>query len=97
MLKVLENRVLWRIFGPRRDEVTGGWRKFNNEELHSLYSLPDIIGAIKSRRMRWKGHVARIVEMKNEHKIFVGKPEGTRPHASLRHRWEDNIKMDLSK
>jgi hypothetical protein len=90
---VFENRVLRRIFGPKRDEVTGGWRKLHNEELHDLYSSTSII--IKSRRMKWAGHVARIGEMRNAHRILVGKPEGKRPLGKPRSRWVDNIKMNL--
>jgi hypothetical protein len=73
---VFENRVLRRIFGPKRDEVTGGWRKLHNEELHSFYSSPSIIIMIKSRRMRWAGHVTRMVEKKDAYSILVVKPEG---------------------
>jgi hypothetical protein len=76
-----------------RDEVTGGWRKLYNEELHSLYSSPNIITVIKSRKIRWAGHVVHMGEMRNAYKILVGKPEGKRPFLRLRHRWEDNIKM----
>jgi hypothetical protein len=73
---VFENRVLRRIFGPKRDEVTGEWRKLHNKELRDLYSSPSIIRVIKSRRMRWARHVARMVEKRNACRIFVGKPEG---------------------
>jgi hypothetical protein len=82
-LRVFENRVLRRIFGPKRDEVTGEWRKLHNEELHNLYSSPDIFRQVKSRWMRWAGHVARIGEEKKVYKVLVGKPEG-RP----RRRWD---------
>jgi hypothetical protein len=75
--------------------VTGGWRKLHNEELHNLYSSPSIIRIIKSRRMRWAGHVARIEEKRNVYGLLVGKPEGKRPLGRTRHRWIDNIKMDL--
>jgi hypothetical protein len=92
---VFENRVLGRIFGPKSDEVTGGWRKLHNEELHGLYSSPSIIRVIKARRMRWVGHVACIGEVRGAYKILVGRPEGKRPLGRPRHRWEDNIKMDL--
>jgi hypothetical protein len=78
-LRVFENRVLRRIFGLKRDEVTGGWRKLHNEELHSLYSSPSIIRMIESRRMRWAGHVARMGRRWNAYSILVGKPEGKRP------------------
>jgi hypothetical protein len=94
-LRVFENRVLGRIFGPKRDEVTGGWRKLHNEEQHDLYSSPSIIRVIKARRMGWAGHVARIGGVRGACKILVGKPEGRRPLGSPRRRWEDNIKMDL--
>jgi hypothetical protein len=92
---VFENRVLRRIFGPKRDEVTGEWRKLPNEELHILYSSPNIIRQIKSRRMRWAGHVAHMGENKNVYKVLMGKPEGKRPLERPRHRWEDGIRMDL--
>jgi hypothetical protein len=92
---VFENRVLRRIFGPKRDEVTGGWRKLHNEELHGLYSSPIIIRVIKARRMRWAGHVARMGEVRGAYDILVGKSEGRRPLGRPRRRWEDNIKMDL--
>jgi hypothetical protein len=94
-LRVFENRVLRRIFGPERDEVTGEWRKMHNEELHSLYSSPNIIRQIKSRRMRWAGHVAHMGEKRNVYRVLMGKPEGKRPHGKPRHRWEDGIRMDL--
>jgi hypothetical protein len=92
---VFENRVLRRIFGPRRDEVTGDWKNLHNEELHNLYSLPNIIRMIKSRTMRWAGHVARIGETRNAYRILVGKPEEKRPLGRPRRGWVDNIKMDL--
>jgi hypothetical protein len=92
---VFENRVLRRIFGPKRDEVTGEWRKWYNEELHNLYSSPDIIMQIKSRRMRWAGHVARMGEERYVYKVLAGKPEGKRPLGRPRRRWEDGIGMDL--
>jgi hypothetical protein len=88
-------RVLRRIFGPKRDGVTGGWRKLYNEELHNLYTSPGIIRIIKSRRMRWAGHVARMGENRNVYRLLVGKPEGKRPLGRSRRRWMDNIKMDL--
>jgi hypothetical protein len=75
--------------------VTGYWRKLHNEELHNLYSSPNIIRMIKSKRMRWVGHVARMRETRNAYRILVGKPEGTRPLTRPRHRWVDNIKIDL--
>jgi hypothetical protein len=91
-LRVFENRVLRRIFGPKRDGVMGGWRKLHIEE---LYYLSSIIRIMKSRRMRWVGHVARMGEKRNVYRLSVGKPEGKRPLGRWRHRWMDNIKMDL--
>ena len=84
-----------RVFGPKRDEVIGEWRKLRNEELNDLYSLPNIVRVVKSRRMRWAGHVARMGEGRGVHRVLVGKPEGKRPLGRPRCRWEDNIKMDL--
>jgi hypothetical protein len=78
-LRVFENRVLRRIFGPKRDEVTGGWRKLHNEDLHNLYPSPSIIRVIKSRRMRWAGHAARMGERRDAYRILMGKPDGKRP------------------
>jgi hypothetical protein len=92
---VFENRVLRRIFGPKRDGVTGGWRKLHNEELHNLYSSPNIIRIIKSGRMRWAGHVARMGDKRNVYRLLVGKPEGRRPLGRPRRRWIDDIKMNL--
>jgi hypothetical protein len=94
-LRVFENRVLRRIYGPKSDEVIGGWRKLHNEELHNLYCSPSIIRITKLRRMRWVGHVARMGEKRNAYKILVGKPEGKRPLGRPRRRWEDNIRIDL--
>jgi hypothetical protein len=94
---VYENRVLRRIFGPKRDEVTGEWRKLHNEELHNLYSSPDIIRPVKSRRMRWAGHAARMGEERKVYKVLVGKPEGKRPLERPRRRWEYGVRMDLRK
>jgi hypothetical protein len=91
---VFENRVLRRIFGPKRDEVTRGWRKLHNKEIHNLFPSPSTIRMIKSKKMRWQGHVARL-EKRNAYKILVGNPEDKRPLGRLRHRWVDNIKMDL--
>jgi hypothetical protein len=88
-------RVLRRLFGPKRDEVTGEWRKLHNEEISDLYSLPNIVRVVKSRRMRWAGHVARMGEGREVHRVLVGKPEGKRPLGRPRRSWEDNIKMDL--
>jgi hypothetical protein len=92
---VFENKVLRRIYGPKRDEVIGGWRKLRNEELHNLYGSPSIIRIIKLRRMRWAGHAARTGEKRSAYRILVGKPEGKSPPGRPRCRWEDNIKMDL--
>jgi hypothetical protein len=83
------------IFGPKRDEVTGEWRKLHNKELHDLYSSPSIFRITKSRRMRWAGHVARMGEKRNAYRLLVGKPEETRPLGRPRRRWVDNITMDL--
>jgi hypothetical protein len=94
MLRVFENRVLRRVFGPKRDGVTGKWRKLHNEELNDLYSLPNIVRVVKSRRMRWSEHVARMGEERGVHRVLVGKPEGKRPLGRPRRRWED-IKMDI--
>ena len=94
-LRVFENRVLRRVFGPKRDEVTGKWRKLRNEELNDLYFLPSIVRVVKSRRMRWAGHVARLGGVERCAQGLVGKPEGKRPLGRPRHRWEDNIKIDL--
>jgi hypothetical protein len=96
-LRVFENRVLRRVFGPKSDEVTGEWKKLHKEELNDLYSLPNIVRVVKSRRMRWAGHVARMGEDRGVHRVLVGKPEGKRPLRRPRRRWEDNIKMDLQK
>jgi hypothetical protein len=92
---VFEDRVLRRIFGPKREEVTGEWRKLHNEELHILYSSRDIIRQIKSRRMRWAGHVTRMGEERNVYRVLMGKPEGNKPLGRPRRRWEGGIRMDL--
>ena len=94
-MRVSENRVLRKVFGPKRDEVTGKWRKLHNEELNDLYSLPNIVRMVKSRRMRWAGHVARMGDVRGVHRVLVGKPEGKRPLGRPRRRWEDNIKMEV--
>jgi len=94
-LRVFENMVLSRIFGPRRDEVTRECRRSHNEELNDLYSSPNIVRVIKSRRMRWVGHVARMGEERAVYRVLVGKPEGKRPLARPRRIWVDNIRMDL--
>jgi hypothetical protein len=94
-LRVFENRVLRRIFGPKRDEITGECRQLHNEELRDLHTSPSIIRIIKSRRMRWAGYVARMGEKRNAYRLLVGKPEGKRPLGRPRRRWVDNIRMDL--
>jgi hypothetical protein len=94
-LRVLENRILRRIYGPKRDEVMGEWRKLHNEELHNLYSSPDIIRQVQSRRMRWAGHVAHMGEERKVYNVLVRKPEGKRPLGRPRRRWEYGIRMDL--
>jgi len=93
-LRVYENMVL-RIFGLRRDEVTGKWRRLHNDELNDLYSSLNFVRVIKSRRMRWVGHVARMGEERGAYKVLVGKPEGKRPLGRPRRRWVNNIRMDL--
>ena len=94
MMRVFENKVLRRIFGPKRDEVTGEWRKLHNEELNDLYFPPNIVRVIKSRR-KLAGHVARLGERRGVYRILVGKPERKRSLGRPRRRWRDNIKMDL--
>jgi hypothetical protein len=84
---VFENRVLRRIFGPKRDEVTGEWRRIHNEELYDLYSSPNIIRVIKSRRMRWAGHIACMGEGRGAYRVLVGRPEGRKPLGRPRRRW----------
>jgi hypothetical protein len=91
-LRVFENRVLRRIFGPKRDGVTGGWRKLHNEELHNLFSSTSIIRIMKSGSMRWAGHVARMGEKRNVYRLLARNPEGKRPIERARSRWIDNIK-----
>jgi len=94
-LRVFENMVLRRIFGPRRDETTGEWKRWHNEELNDLYSSANIVRVIKSRRMRWAGHVARMGEKRGAYRVLVGKPEGRRPLGRPKRTWVDNIRMDL--
>jgi hypothetical protein len=94
-LRVFENRVLRRILGPKREEVTGVWRKLHNEELHGLYSSPSIVRVIKLRRMRWAGHVACMGEVRGVYNILAGRLEERRPLGRHRHRWKDNISMVL--
>jgi hypothetical protein len=94
-VRLFENKVFRRIFEPKRDEVTGERRKLHSEEFHKLYSCPNITRQIKSRRMRWTGHVARMGEERKVHKVLVGNPEGKRLLGKPKSRWEDGIKMDL--
>jgi hypothetical protein len=89
-LRVFENKLLRRIFGPERDEVTGEWRKLHNGELNDLYCSPNIVWVIKSRRMRWTGYVARMEERRGVYRVLMGKPEGKRQLGRPRRRWEDN-------
>ena len=96
-LSAFENRVLRRIFGHKRDEITGEWRKLHNEELNDLYCSPNIVRVIKSRGMGWAGHVACMGEERGAYTVLVGKPEGKRSMGRPRGRWEDNIKLDLQK
>ena len=90
---MFENKVLGKIFGAKRDEITGEWRKLHNSELRALYSSPNTIRNLKSRRLRWAGHVARMEQFRSAYRVFVGKPESKRPVGRPRRRWEDNIKM----
>jgi hypothetical protein len=94
-LRVFERRVLRRIFGPKRDEVTRDWRRLHNEELNGLYFSPNIVRVMKSRRIRWAGRVARMGVGRCVYRVLVGKPEGRRPLGRPRRRWEDNIRRDL--
>ena len=94
-LRLFENMVLRRIFVPRKDEVTGEWRSLYNEDLNDLYSSPNIVRVIKSRRMRWAGHVVLMVEERGVYRVLVAKPEGRRPLGRPRRSWVDNIRMDL--
>jgi hypothetical protein len=94
-MRLFGNRMLRRIFVPKRDEVTGEWRKLHNEKLNDLYCSPNIVRVIKSRRMRWAGHVARMGERRGVLRVLVGRPGGKRPLGRPSRRWEDNIKMDL--
>jgi hypothetical protein len=92
---LFEKRVLWRIFGPKSDEITGKWRKLHNEELNDLYNLPDIFQVIISRLMRWAAHVAHMMDRRGTYKVLVRKPEGQRSLEKPSHRWEDNIKKNI--
>jgi hypothetical protein len=92
-LGVFENKVLRRIFGPKRDEVTGGWRKLHNEAPRDLYSSPSISRIIKSRRMRWAGHVVRMGEKRNAYRLLMGKLKGKRPLGRPRRRWVDLLEI----
>jgi hypothetical protein len=94
-LRMCENRVLRGIFGPMRDEGTGDSRRLHDEELYDLYSSPNTIRVIKSRRMGWTGHVARMWDRRGKYRVLMGRPERNRPLVKHRRRWEDNIKMDL--
>ena len=92
---MFENKVLRKIFGAKKDEITGEWRKLHNAVLHAFYSSPNIIRSLKSRRLRWAGRVARMEKSRNAYRVLVGKPEEKRPLGRPRRRWEDNIKMDF--
>ena len=94
-LRVFENMVLMRIFGHRSEEVTGEWRRLHNEELKALYSSPNTVRVIKSRRMKWAGHLAHMGEERGVYRVLVGKPEGRSLLGRPRHRWVDNIRVDL--
>ena len=94
-LRVFENKVLRKIFGAKRDETTGEWRKLHNAEIHALYSSPNIIRSLKSRWLRWAGHTACMEQSRNAYRVLVRKPEGKRPVGRPGRRWEVNIKMDL--
>jgi hypothetical protein len=93
-LRIFENRVLRKIFGPKREEE-GSWRKLHNDEIHSLFSSPNIVRVIKSRTMRWAGDVEGMGEERGVYRVLVGRPECKRPLGRPRHRWDSNIKMDL--
>jgi hypothetical protein len=96
-LRTFENRVLRRMFGPKWDEVTGEWKRLYNEELYNLHSSPNIIQMIKSRRMRWTGHVACMGDRRSAFRVLVERPEGKRPLGRLRRRWQDNMKWIFKK
>ena len=92
---MFKNKLYRNIFGAKRDEITGEWRKLHNAQLHALYSSPNIIRNLKLRRLRWAGYVARMEQFRNVYRVLVGKPESKRPLGRPRRRWEDNIKVDL--
>ena len=94
-LRMFENKVVRKIFGAKKEEITGEWRKLHNAELNALYFSPNIIRNLKSRRLRWAGHVARMEQFRNAYRVLVGKPESKRRLGRPRRRWEDSIKMDL--
>jgi hypothetical protein len=94
-LRVFKNGVLRKIFGPKMDEVTGEWRRLHNEGDFDLYTSPNIIQVMKSRRVRWVGHVAHLGDRRGAYRVLVGRPEGKRPLGRPRHGWEYHIKMDL--
>jgi hypothetical protein len=94
-LRVFVNRVERRVFEPKRDDVIGEWRKMHNKELNDLYSLPHIVRVVKSIRTRWAGYVMHMGVDRVVHRVLMEKPEGKRPLGRPRHRWEDNIKMDV--
>ena len=93
--QIFKYSALRRIFGPKRDEVTGDWMKLHNEELNDLYCSPNVLRVIKSRRMKWAGHVARMMEGRGVYRVLVGKPEGKILLGRPRRRWKDNISIDL--
>jgi hypothetical protein len=95
-LRVFENKVLRRIFGPKREE-DGSWRKLHNDEIHNLYYSPNIVMVIKSRRMRWAGHVARMGEGRSVYRVLFGRPQGKRPLERHRRRWEVTLKWTLGR
>ena len=92
---MFKNKVFRKIFGAKRDEITGEWRKLHNAELYALYSSRNIIRNLKSRRLRWAGHIAHMEQFRNAYRVLVGKPEGKRSLGRPRRRWNDNINMDL--
>jgi hypothetical protein len=94
-LRVFENKVLRRVFGPKRDEATGEWKRLHNEEFYVLYSSPNIIRVMKLRITRWAGYLARMGARRGAYRVMGGKPQGRRPLDRPRRRWEDNIKMDF--